>query len=224
MFLSRIQLNANLRDTMRALSSPKIIHNTIVTSFLHSLDVDNERILWRVDYLGEKCFLLVLSAQQPDFKHIAERFGYPRNEPQWETKNYDLLLNRINTGQVWRFRLRANPVRSSSKEKDPISGRGKVFAHVTTEQQKQWLLSRAKNCGFLLNENEFDVVYTEWKKFNKGIDRSHEVSLRVSDFEGKLTIADVEIFKKVLLSGLGRAKAYGCGMMTIAGCESVCHE
>lgn len=224
MLLSRIQLNVNLRDTMRALSSPKIIHNKVVTSFLRSPDASFERTLWRVDYLGEKCFLLVLSEQQPDFKHIAEQFGYPRNEPQWETKNYDLLLNRIGAGQVWRFRLRANPVRSSSKEKDPISGRGKVFAHVTTEQQKQWLLSRAKNCGFLLDENEFDVVYTEWKKFHKRIDSNNEVSLRISDFEGKLTITDVELFKKALLTGIGRAKAYGCGMMTIAGCEGVRHE
>jgi len=223
MFLSRIQLNVNLRDTMQALSSPKIIHNTVLTSFLHSPDTGHERTLWRVDYLGEKCFLLVLSAQQPDLTHIEERFGYAQSEPKWETKNYDLLLNRIDTGQTWRFRLRANPVRSSSKEKDPISRRGKVFAHVTTEQQKQWLLSRAKNCGFLVDENEFDVVFTEWKKFRKRVDSNHEVKLRISDFEGKLTISDAGLFRKTLLLGIGRAKAYGCGMITIAGCESIYH-
>jgi len=96
--------------------------------------------------------------------------------------------------------------------KDTASGRGKVFAHVTQEQQKQWLLARTEICGFMLEEDAFDVVYTQWKKFRKGTDGNREVSLRIATYEGVLTISDLERFKQTLLSGIGGKKRM------VAGC------
>lgn len=216
MYLSRIALDANRRGTMRALASPEILHGAVEAGFPPSPDGTRARRLWRVDRLGKTYYLLVLSAQQPDFSHLAAQFGYPDSERPWETKAYDPLLGRLRPGQVWSFRLRANPVRSSLREKDGASGRGKVFAHVTQAQQKQWLLARAQRCGFTLAEDTFDVVHTEWKRFRKSGGGGHEVILRTATFEGLLTVSDSERFKRALLSGIGRAKAYGCGLLTVA--------
>jgi CRISPR system Cascade subunit CasE len=201
---------------MWALASPHVLHGAVESSFPRRLNEKRERILWRVDYVPDTCNLLVLSAKQPDFLHIARQFGY---EQKWETKNYNSLLARLQTGQVWRFRLRANPVHSSCIEKSETSGRGKIFAHVTQQQQRQWFIARAQACGFSLDENAFDVVHAEWKKFRKAKGSSHEIALRTADFEGILTISDAEFFKYTLMSGIGRAKAYGCGLLTIARCE-----
>jgi len=33
---------------------------------------------------------------------------------------------------------------------------------------------------------------------------------------GRLEVDDVELFRHALLNGMGRAKAYGCGLMTLA--------
>lgn len=224
MYLSRIVLDTKLRKTILALASPRVLHSAVESSFPPAPDGNQKRILWRVDSLEGVSYLLVLSAQQPDFSHIARQFGLPHQEWQWETKNYNTLLNQLQAGQVWRFRLRANPVHSSSVEKEEASGRGKIFAHVTQQQQKQWLLARAKNYGFLLAENAFDVMYTEYKKFRKSNKNEHEVTLRIADFEGILTIFDVELFKKGLLCGIGRAKAYGCGLLTIVRWQGECNE
>ncbi|MCL4463239.1 MAG: type I-E CRISPR-associated protein Cas6/Cse3/CasE [Firmicutes bacterium] len=215
MYLSRIPLNVKRRDTMRALALPHIVHGAVESSFPLKLDENRERILWRVDYVRDTCYLLVLSAEQPEFLHISKQFGYEHLERKWETKNYNTLLARLQSGQVWRFRLRANPVQSSFKERNETSGRGKIFAHVTQQQQRRWLIDRAQACGFSLGENAFNVVHTEWKKFRKTKRSSHEVVLRLVDFEGILTITDAEIFKNTLLSGIGRAKAYGCGLLTV---------
>lgn len=216
MYLSRIPLNTKRRDTMRALASPNVLHGAVESGFPFRMDGKRERILWRVDYLRDTCYLLVLSAEQPNFENMSSQFGYQLLEPQWETKNYNQLLDRLQAGQLWRFRLRANPVQSSFKEKNQKSGRGKVFAHVTQEQQKQWLIGRAQDCGFSLDINAFDVVHTEWKRFRKDKGSSQEVTLRTADFEGILTITDTDSFKQTLLSGIGRAKAYGCGLLTVA--------
>lgn len=217
MYLSRIALDTNRRETMKALTSPQLLHGAVEQSF-HGR---RQRNLWRIDWLGGKCYLLVLSTDKPDLSSIAEQFGHPQTELPWETKIYDQLLARLQVGQAWRFRLRANPVHSSSKDKDAESGRGKVFAHVTQTQQKQWLLARAEANGFMLKEDAFDVVHTQWVKFHKGTDSGLEVTLHTSSFEGVLTIIDAERFRQALMGGIGRAKAYGCGLMTIASCRSV---
>lgn len=224
MFLSRIPLNIKRKHTIHALASPHILHGAVETSFSHNRDGKRERVLWRVDYLKDMCYLLVLSPKRPEFLHIARQFGYDNWEYGWETRDYSLLLDRLQNGQTWRFRLRANPVRSSNKEKDGQTGRGKVFAHVTQQQQKEWLIGRAQAYGFFLKEDTFDVVNTEWKKFRKEKGNKREVTLRIADFEGILTISDAECFKKTLLFGIGRAKAYGCGLLTIARWEGNYNE
>lgn len=207
MYLSRIALDADSRETMRVLASPQLMHGAVEQSF----SGDRQRRLWRVDWLDSRCYLLVLSRDRPDFADFAKQFGFPDAKPAWETKEYERLLERFRPDQPWRFRLKANPVHSV-KEKD-ADGRGKVMAHVTQEQQKQWLLKRAEDCGFSLAEDAFDVVHTQWMKFDKG--GGHEVTLRTATFEGILTITDPVCFKESLLNGIGRAKAYGCGLMTV---------
>lgn len=213
MYLSRIALNTKQRETMRALDMPKLLHGAVESSF----PGERQRNLWRIDWLGDVCYLLVLSTERPDFTYLVEQFGFPDSDRCWETKDYDPLLARLQVGQSWRFRLCANPTRSSPREKDEASGRGKVFAHVTKEQQRQWLIRRAEDCGFLLENNAFDVVYSQWKNFRKGKDGNREVTLRMVTFEGILTISNLEQFKQTLVCGIGRAKAYGCGLLTIAG-------
>jgi CRISPR system Cascade subunit CasE len=206
MYLSRIRLNESRRDTMRALSSPHILHGAIEQAFCG----ERQRNLWRVDHLNGNCYLLILSTQQPDLTHIAKQFGCPSDDPLWETKDYSKLLDRLETGQNWHFRLCANPVRSSFA----IGKRGEVHAHVTTKQQKQWLQTRACKNGFDVYEDSFDVIETNWKIFFKN--PGTKVTIRTAVFEGILMITDVEKLKHALVCGIGRAKAYGCGLLTLA--------
>lgn len=41
------------------------------------------------------------------------------------------------------------------------------------------------------------------------------MTLQEVTFEGVLTVKDPEIFKETLISGFGRGKAYGMGLMTL---------
>ncbi len=204
MYLTRIELDVSRRETAQALLSPSKIHGAIENGF-HG---ERTRRLWRIDYLQDSCYLLVLSEDTPDFTELAAQFG---KKELWETKCCDALAERIAAGQVWQFRLCANPVRSDPSVKGQ---RGKLHAHVTQDQQKKWLCDRAERCGFTLSEDYFDVVDTRWFKFKKG--EKGEVCLRTATFEGTLTVADAERFRETLFCGIGREKAYGCGLLTIA--------
>lgn len=201
---------------MIALASPERLHAAVESSFPSSAD-KKFRNLWRIDRLGDALYLLVLSDGKPDFTHIVEQFGWPAAEQRWETKNYAPLLERIEVGQKWQFRLRANPVHSvkqpsNSQDQKPTK-RGKVYAHVTVQQQEQWLLDRAAKYGFSLQESSFRVVQQEVKKFQR---QRNPVTLGIATFEGILEVEDVALFLRTLICGIGRAKAYGCGLLTIA--------
>lgn len=218
MYLSRVALDPSRRNTVRALASPQVLHGAVEACFPSTISTQRERSLWRIDHLGDHCYLLILSSEKPNLSSVAEQFGFSHVVPGWDTKSYSALLSHLRAGEVLRFRLRANPVRSSSAEKGEHSGRGKVFAHVTSDQQKQWLKARAQEHGFALDMDKFDVVHSEWLRFRKAGNRGCEVRLKVAEFEGLLTITDVEQFSAVLTQGLGRAKAYGCGLLTVLRC------
>jgi len=201
---------------MTAFTSPQKLHAAVESSFPPGKEKDG-RNLWRIDRVDSVLYLLVLSGEKPDFSHIIDQFGWPGAEQKWETKNYTDFLEKIDLGQKWQFRLRANPVHSvkqgSSLHAQEPAKRGKVYAHVTVKQQEQWLLKRAAKNGFNLQEDSFRVVQQEVRQF---IRRRKPVTLGIATFEGILEVTDLTLFKRALINGIGRAKAYGCGLLTIA--------
>jgi len=215
MYLSRIEVNQRRRETVRALSNPRVVHAAIEASF-PVCNHANKRTLWRVEMLAERTYFLVLSGGKPDFTHIVQQFGWPEAEQRWQTKDYTSFIDRLTEGQQWHFRLCANPTHSV------VTGdrsRGKVYGHVTVEQQKEWLLKRAANNGFNLCDCAFEITSRNIKKFRKAKDSgqgSFEVTINTAVFEGDLTITDKTRLTAALLNGIGKAKAYGCGLLTLA--------
>jgi CRISPR system Cascade subunit CasE len=47
-----------------------------------------------------------------------------------------------------------------------------------------------------------------------------QVTVATATFEGVLRIDDPATFRTVLTNGIGHAKAYGCGLMTLAAPQS----
>lgn len=213
MYLTRMLLNTKLRSTMRAMASPNLFHGAIETAF----SGERQRNLWRIDHLGEKTYLLILSREKPDLTAAVQQFGNPAKVPGWETKEYAPLLERVQNGSVWRFRLTANPVRSRMKKEEgqTTPERGTVSAHTSLRYQKEWLMKRAEKNGFSLNDGEYSVVHSQWYVFHKGSAHKEKVSLFAATYEGVLKVENQELFREVLIKGLGRGKAYGLGMMTI---------
>lgn len=206
MYISRIELDTNRFETKRAVISPQILHSAIENCFSES---EKTRKLWRLDSLREKEYLLLLSRNAPDFSGFIRQFC--AEGTKGETKDYNALLDRVQAGQERRFRLRGNTVHSAAASDE--RKRGKIYPHVTTEQKKGWLLKKAESNGFEINGDDFDVTRTDDIRFRHG---HGYVSLGIADFEGVLKISDAEKFKTALIQGVGRAKAYGCGFLTVA--------
>jgi CRISPR system Cascade subunit CasE len=203
-----MELDTEKRNTMKALVSPNLFHGAVEAAF----PGEKTRKLWRIDYLNGHCYLLLLSDRQPQLEHAVKQFGMTHSGQPWETKDYDKLLNRIEDGTVWHFRLTANPTKCCANEKGE---RGTVRAQITPFYQKQWLSEKGKKRGFTVKEDDFMVTKSSWQRFYKGAERKKPVTLLAVTFEGILTVTDAEKFKETLTEGMGRGKAFGMGMLTV---------
>lgn len=203
MYLTRMELNMQSRATMRALSSPGILHGAVESSF----PGERERNLWRLDKLNGHTYLMILSRQRPDLTNAVKQFGYDDGFHIPETRDYQPLLDRITTGSSWHFRLKANPTVCRSN--------GGIKAHITPEYQKKWLMEKAVQHGFTLEEEQFEVTSSEWYHFFKGNDGGRAVTILSVTYEGMLTVTDADLFREALIGGIGREKAYGMGLLTV---------
>ncbi|PAZ12278.1 type I-E CRISPR-associated protein Cas6/Cse3/CasE [Streptomyces sp. SA15] len=162
--------------------------------------------------------------------------------PGWQTRPYGPLLERLANGDRWAFRLTANPIHTiRRKDSEPR----KITAHLTPVHQMAWLLQRQESCGFRVLEKadhkrllpsgtthhgkhehhgdryELSVGDQRTLSFDKsrgtgGSRRGKQVSLVTVTFDGRLEVTDPDALRRTLSHGIGRAKAYGCGLITLA--------
>lgn len=205
MYLSRAELDPARRSTMMALACPQKLHGAVENSF----PGERRRRLWRLDTLGEKLYLLLLSEDVPDLTGLCEQFG--TGSPP-ETRPYNPLLERVTEGSCWQFRLTANPTESRKDPADPM-GRGVLKPCYLEVEQERWLQEQAEKHGFSIPEEAFRVTRKQTYHFLKNGKRP--ITLLAVTYEGILQVTDPEKFREMLCQGVGRGKAYGLGLMTI---------
>ncbi|MCL6424485.1 type I-E CRISPR-associated protein Cas6/Cse3/CasE [Brachybacterium sp. JHP9] len=222
---SRILINPQRRGGRKLLSNPQAMHAAVRAMFPPDLDESAGRILWRLDTSEHQHTLYVVGPESPQRDVIVDQAGWTARPG--ETADYQPLLDSLLSGQERVFRLTANPVRSL-----PSAGgkRGKVVPHVTPEQQVEWLASKASSNGFEILEatsespaaspardaavsRRTDLTFT---RRNPQSSNPNLVTLRTAQFDGALRITDAQVFRRALVEGIGRGRAYGCGLMTIA--------
>lgn len=217
MYLTRFRINTARRGARRLLSSPQTMHAAVLSSFAEPAPAGGgARVLWRVDGTGHQQVLYIVSPTEPDLTHLVEQAGWPTTE-SWDTRKYGDFLARLRSGQRWAFRLTANPAHSGRL---PHAKDTKRIGHVTVEQQRQWLLTRATRAGFRIlpagpDSSDADVIIHKRQTytFSRGGGR---VTLRVATFDGQLEVADADALRAALAAGIGHGKAYGCGLLTLA--------
>jgi CRISPR system Cascade subunit CasE len=205
---------------------------------------EGPRILWRLDLLQRaEVILYLVSPQRPDLTHLVEQAGWPAaaepSAPGWQTRPYAPFLDGLTAGRQWAFRLTANPVHQARrKDGEPT----KRTAHITPVHQIGWLVKRQEACGFRILEKPVEQRLlpsgTTYKKHphhgdryevtvhdqrNHAFDKARTtgrgrtpVSLVTVTYDGRLQITDPELMRRALTQGIGKAKAYGCGLLTLA--------
>lgn len=210
MYLSRVQLDIDNRQKIRNLTHLGAYHDWVERSFPKEfVSGKRTRKLWRIDRLGGKTYLLIVSQEIPDLTALC-RYGV---EGSAETRNYDSFLAKLRKRMRCRFRIVLNPVVAVSQG---TGKRGRIMPHVTAAYQLDYLKTRTEKHGFLLRDGEYDIKERNFALWRKG--KEHIRLSRVT-YEGILTIQDADLFRRLLKEGMGKKKAYGFGMMTVIPLE-----
>ncbi|MEU4098224.1 type I-E CRISPR-associated protein Cas6/Cse3/CasE [Streptomyces sp. NPDC026673] len=233
MYLTRFRFNTARLGARRILSNPQAMHAAVMSSFPDVLPTSEQspRVLWRLDRNATaEVLLYVVGPQRPDLTHLVEQAGWPAagasGTAGWQTHAYTPFLKRLDKGTRWNFRLTANPVHYvRTRDGQPTTKR---TAHLTPRHQLRWLLARQEPGGFRImgashderlngQEGEPQAIIRDQRSLNFGKRGSHgRVTLTTVTYDGRLEVTEPEALRRVLTAGIGKAKAYGCGLMTLA--------
>ncbi len=127
---------------------------------------------------------------------------------------------RFGESQSLRFRLRANPVKSVKDEgKGTVTRNGTTYVKsvrvplIDEEQQQQWLAKKLNQIGAQLSA--INVIQETPLYFRKSKEkRSGKIQSVL--FEGILQVTDPVLFAQALRQGIGPAKSFGMGLLSVA--------
>jgi len=205
MYLSRLKLNPAVRKTRELLISPYQLHQAIY----HAFPEDGAgRVLYRIDEnqrIGT-ISLLVQSEKEPDWKR-AEYL----NLCLIDKAEFHHFTPDLKSGRALFFRLRANP---SVKKQEEGKKNGYRVGLIKEKDQLAWLNRKAESGGFSI---------VSCRIIPEGIardDRSGAVNDRLRHFavffEGVLKVTDELIFTETVENGIGSAKGFGFGLLSLA--------
>lgn len=235
-YLSKVPLNPLRKGTRWLLANPQRVHAAVLGGIAEQ--PVNERVLWRLEPVERAPHLLVLTRSRPSWEHVVEQAGWPGAEGgSAQIAEYEPLLALIMQGRSFRFRLKANPVSAVRRPEAPTASqaellegerrrRGTRVGHRSVAHQLAWFLDRASDggngWGFSVGPRDdanVSVVARERLVFSKKREMN-PITLNTATFEGRLVVTDPLRFREVLLGGVGSGKAYGCGLLTVAGSDA----
>ncbi len=235
-YLTRAVLNRRAPEhALRPLLDPSDrdtafdVHHRLIWTLFPGRDAKRD-FLWRADDRGR---FMILSARQPQETRLFEPL---------ESKAFAPVLT---AGDRLAFMLRANATRDrrSGPQDDVVPGtrrrprkdrRVDIVMHAMQEQgfergsegansrtarrmdmaedaARVWLAGQGERRGFSVEA----VAVDDYRVVRLNRRNGKPATFGVLDLKGLLTVRDPEALVGALVSGFGRAKAYGCGLMLV---------
>lgn len=204
MYLSKVQLSWEYAK------NPYELHKALWQLFPDRPD-ENRRFLFRVENIvkNQSAQLLMQSVDKPVSGAKGELLAC-REVPL-----------HLHEGQLLRFRLRANPIKTiKDAEKGVVEKKGKSFTRtarvplIHEEQQQAWLERKFENVALLQSLNIQKELVLNFRKHKE--QRSGKIQTVL--FNGVFQVLDPEVLVEMMRQGIGPAKSFGCGMLSIAPC------
>jgi CRISPR system Cascade subunit CasE len=235
MYLSRLILNLRSQNVRRDLSDCQQLHRTIMSGFPQKNNDDNGArsefgLLYRVETNPNegKIILLVQSSEHPDWNLLPiDYLNKTYNGDNPACKSVQDIYSVLTPGTRLIFRLRANPTRKIDTRSGPNGERrnGRRVELRTDDAKIEWLKRKADLSGFKIlsvriSQDVSSVNITnEGKIVGRRKDDENmlrQITFNSVLFDGELVITDQTLFSQALANGIGPAKAYGFGLLSIA--------
>jgi CRISPR system Cascade subunit CasE len=221
MYLHKISIDKETLNRDRKIYQNAYLLHKKIWALVSRAENQQRDFLYRVeydDYQNIKCIYLLAPHQissQDGIKIVVS----PKYQPQ------------LKTGEHLYFNLRANPVikrkeNGKAKEYGLVMDAKYQFKKNGQSYQEQlsldelihqvcmkWLVRKGEQHGFSVRQ--FEVTIDNAREYLIKSPTKQEYMLRTHDFSGVLTVVDPDAFINALFTGIGSAKAFGCGLMLV---------
>ncbi len=211
-YLSRLLLNPVGRGVVRELQHPYEMHRTLMRSFAPRSREEIGSVLFRADLPKDTTpiKLYVQSDHEPDWTFLADWENYLVNCDSATTNPaVKPFKPEFSTGMHYRFRLRANPT---------VKKNGKRIGLVGQKAQVTWMLRKAEQHGFTLSSESLlarNEGYLRTGTLQKN-EAQHMMTHLAVTYDGVLRVVDPLKFHDAWRNGIGPAKAFGFGLLSLA--------
>lgn len=212
LWLTRIVPNPASRDARRDLGDAVGLHRRLMSLFPDGAGPDPRAslgVLHRVEDSPTGPYILMQSAHRPDLSRLPDTYGTTA------VRDLSPLITALPTGATVHFRCVASPVRKPGATTRALYNLPAVVP-LTGSHADQWWIRQADTTGLkvlTLHSQPLDTATGIRGKHGTGQQRIRHARTR---FDGTAAVIDPDQLRTKLTDGIGRGKAYGCGLLTIA--------
>jgi CRISPR system Cascade subunit CasE len=215
-WLTRIVPNGAHHEARRETTGPSAaihLHRRLMTLFPTHAGPDPRAafgVLFRTEETTTGTSVLLQSAHKPDLARLPEGYGAAR------TRSLDQLLGALRPGLTIRYRCVASPVRKPGATTRAYYDLPAVVP-LTGAAADEWWLRQADTAGLkLLLHHSQPLDAVRGPRSTHGPGAAQHIRHSRTRFDGTAAITDPEQLRAKITEGIGRGKAYGCGLLSIA--------
>ena len=209
MFLSQFLLDLKNRQVQNELQNRYELHRTLTAQF-PDLKREDIGLLYRIE--------LPENPQDPAIKLLVQTQAKPCWDGLWlkgmmlEPPQVKTFTINSNPGDIFYFRVLTNP---TIRKTQPGEEKGKRVGLYDSFEQEEWFERKAEFGGFdimALRLKDLGLV----DSLKQTSERTYTIKHLMVLFEGSLRIMDPDRFQTTLIKGIGSAKAFGFGLLSLA--------
>jgi CRISPR system Cascade subunit CasE len=220
--LTRIRLNRRSPAARRDLADAVSLHKSVMLLAPDDLGANPRQqagLLFRLEDATDDTppTLLVQSHQPPDLSRLPHHYGSA------ETRPLHPMFQALTAGRAVRYRITANAsaARRVLDDHHPVDNKhGRKIVALYGDDAFAWWQRRAHQAGLTLATT--DSAPARFPRARRRADKPGEQAHSpgpmhaLTRFDGLATITDPHQLSHALLTGIGRGKPYGAGLLTLA--------
>lgn len=212
-WLTRLTLDTSRTDVRGDLRDAVAMHRRVMSLFPELPQLGSVRshfgILHRVEQAERQAVLMVQSGTAAALERLPG--GYVVNSA---SRNIEPLLDALVQGRRLHYRCDGNPVRRPTRTTRELYNLPSVVA-LHGRHADDWWHRRADLAGLKVHTHLSHPLDVAVGRRGKGSDAQKVRHHRVR-FEGTAEIVDPDALRAAMTRGVGKGRAYGCGLLTIA--------
>ncbi|MFE0200482.1 type I-E CRISPR-associated protein Cas6/Cse3/CasE [[Kitasatospora] papulosa] len=216
-WLTRIIPNTGSHQARRDLGDVVALHRRLMSLFPDEAGPDPRAalgVLHRTEDSPTGPHILLQSRHQPDPSRLPDTYGKTITRP------VDPLFDALRSGQNVHFRCVASPVRKPGATTRSLYNLPAVIP-LTGPHADEWWFRQADTAGLkvlTLHSQPLDSATGIRGPRKRG--QPQRIRHARTRFDGTAVVIDPDLLRTKLTEGIGRGKAYGCGLLSIAPARS----